>query len=117
MLFVVFGKCIRNPDFLRKAVLKMPAKSAGKKLSADNERRYRETLAKLPSNYQLFLHYCSTQPKGEAQRMAKDLPTIFFRRVPCREALEYIYQQNPDNAMVLVDIFIKFDEQGRMLPM
>ena len=119
--YVVFIKYIRTPKYLRKSILKMPvkmpAKQPKKKLSADCERRYRETLAKLPSNYQQFLHFCATQPKGEAQRMAKDLPTLFFRYVPCREALEYIYQQNPDNAMVMVDLFIKFDEKGRMIPM
>lgn len=108
---ILLTKYVRSPKAPRKSSLK----SAGKKLPAESIRRYRETLAKLPSNPRLFQHYCATQPKGEVQRMARDLPTLFFRYVPCREALEYIYQQNPDNAMIMVDIFIKFDENGRLI--
>lgn len=79
------------------------------------EQRYQATLAKLPSNPQVFRQFCATQPAGEAQRMAKNLPTLFFRYVPYREGLQFIYNQNQENAMVMVDVYIKFDQQGKLI--
>ena len=84
-------------------------------LPPEDERRYQKTLAKLPSNPQAFRQFCATRPVGEAQRMAKDMPTIFFHYVPYREGLQFIYNQNQENAMVMVDVYIKFDPQGNLI--
>lgn len=88
-------------------------KPTRKQIDPFEQHIYKETLRKLPSDYRLFWHYCSSLPKGEAQRIAKDLPMVFFHNIPCREALEYIYKQNPSNAILLVKYFIKFDTNGR----
>lgn len=108
---VALVKHIQRPNKSQKATVK----AAATKLSPESEAKYRATLAKLPSNPQLFQHYCSTKRDYELRRIATDLPTVFFRDAPCRESLEYIYRQDPRNAMLLVDIFIKFDEQGKLI--
>lgn len=95
----------------RKAVVKYNIRG----LSAEQKKRYRETLAKLPSDRAGFQRYCAQEPADVLERMGRDLPTLLFRDIPCREALEYIYSQNPDNAMLMVDLFIKFDEHGCLI--
>ena len=84
-------------------------------LSVDAEYRYQKTLGKLPYDPLAFRNYCASLPQGEAQRMAKEDPVRFFQNVPCRESLQYIYVQNPENAMVLVDVYIKFDANGELI--
>lgn len=99
----------------RKAPRKTIVKYDKHRLPPEQEKRYRATLAKLPSNRAAFQLFCAKQPKGEVERLGRDLPTLLFHYVPCREALEYIYSQNPDNAMLMVDLFIKFDEHGCLI--
>ena len=84
-------------------------------LSVDAEYRYQKTLGKLPYDPLAFRNYCASLPQGAAQRMAKEDPVRFFQNVPCRESLQYIYVQNPENAMVLVDVYIKFDANGQLI--
>ena len=95
----------------RKAVVKYNIRG----LTAEQKKRYRETLAKLPSDRAGFQRYCAQEPADVMERMGRDLPTLLFRDIPCKEALEFIYSKNPNNAMLLVDHIIKFDKQGQLI--
>ena len=82
----------------------------------DQEKRYRETMAMLPSDRAAFRRYCSGMSAEELQHMAKDKPALLFRQVPCREALQYICSQDPNGAMMLINLFIRFGPDGRLIP-
>lgn len=102
-----------------KAVVRPVAAPVSKPVSdplpPDAERRFWATLAKLPSNPDAVRSAFSGMSQSELAKRIKESPRDLFRLAPYRENLLYIYGEMPEHAMVLVDMFLKFDAQGKLI--
>lgn len=97
------------------AVVKTSRKVSRKqKYTSEKARRFQEILEKIPSDKPGFQKFCKAYSREELENMAVLHPYSLFKKMPCRQMMEFIRQVDRDKAYNMALYTIQFDSNGNM---